>query len=135
MIYLTDRPVGTEATLVLGGNLPVGTVASIYHDGVPTTLPVVFASAGPSGPSTARFTPVTNGLHTLVLSSGSVVANIDVVTRTLQSYLRNVEDEALGSWIWSRVDGTLQMLRQDGSVLANFAAVDTQTESSRERIL
>lgn len=135
MIYLTDRPVGTEVTMVLGGDFPVGTTAYIYHDGVLTALTVAFTSVGSVGPSTAKFTPVTTGLHTLVMLDGTVVANVDVVTRTLQSYLRNVEDEALGSWVWNRADGTLQMLRQDGSVLANFAAVDTQTESSRERIL
>ena len=135
MNYLTDRSVGVEVTLVVEGNLPVGTGAQLYLEGAPVTLPVSFASLGPTGPSTAKFTPTSSGLYTLVLVDGSVVANVDVVSRTLQSYLRNVEDEALGSWVWNRVDGTLQMLRQDGSLLANFAAIDTQTESSRERIL
>lgn len=135
MIYLTDRVVGAEVTIVIVGDHPMGTGAQLYVDGVPVTLPVSFASLGSTGPSTVKFTPASSGLYTLVLVDGSIVANVDVVTRTLQSYLRNVEDEALGSWVWNRVDGTLQMLRQDGSVLANFAAVDTQTESSRERIL
>ena len=135
MLTIYDRPVGTEVVFLVEGNFQAGTSAQVYRDGAPTSVAVTFSSFGSTGPSAVRFTPTTNGLHTVVMGDGSIAAHVDVVTRSSQSYLKNIEDEALGSWTWNRVDGTLQLLRQDGSALADFAVVDTQTESSRERLL
>lgn len=135
MLVLSDRQVGVEVVIHIEGNFPTGTTANVYREGVLTSLVVTFSSFGSTGPSVARFTPSTTGLHSLVLSDGTVAAHVEVNTRTQLSYLKNIEDEALGSWVWNRVDGTLQLLRQDGSALADFAVVDTQTESSRERLL
>lgn len=134
MLFLPDRPVGVEVVFMVEGNHPTGTTAQVYRDGTITALLPGFSSMGSTGPSVVRFTPVSSGLYTVVLTDGSIAAHVDVVARSSVSYLKNIEDEALGSWTWNRVDGTLQVLRQDGSELANFAVVDTQTESSRERL-
>ena len=135
MIAIYDRPVGAEVAVMIEGAWGPSTVGKVYCEGVITQLPLSFSAMSPTGPSVARFTPVTQGLHTVVLQDGSIAFHVDVVPRSSQTYLRNIEDEALGSWVWDRVNGTLQMLRQDGSVLADFAVVDKQTESSRERLL
>ena len=135
MLFLPDRQVGVEVVFMVEGHHPEGTPSQVYRDGAITALQASFLSLGSTGPSVTRFTPVSSGLHTVVLADGSIAAQVDVVPRSSLSYLRNIEDEALGSWTWNRVDGTLQLLRQDGSELANFAVIDTQTESSRERLL
>lgn len=134
MTHLSDRPINSEVVFLIEGNHTAGNTVSVYKDGVVTTQHPTLTSAGAQGPSTLRFTPTATGLYTFVMSDGSIAGSADVVSRTSQSMLKNLEDEALGSWVWDRVNGTLQMLRQDGSVLANFAVVDTQTEGSRERL-
>lgn len=136
MLTLYDRPVGTEVAFPIEGSFPSNTPVQVYKDGVATALQVTFTPVGVSGPTIVKLTPTSSGLYALVLTSdGTLAAYIDVVARTVTSYLKNIEDEALGSWTWNRTEGTLQLLRQDGSALADFAVADTQTESSRERLL
>ncbi|HET8686723.1 MAG TPA: hypothetical protein VFM18_08670 [Methanosarcina sp.] len=133
MIFLPDRQVGTEVTFLIEGNFP-SPAYQAYLNGTITTLTVNFSSMGSTGPTVVSFTPPTSGLYGVVMQDGSIAAQVDVVTKNTQTFLKNIEDEALGSWNWNRAEGTLQLLRQDGSDLASFAVVDTPTESSRERI-
>lgn len=133
MITLYDRQVGQPVNLILPGNV---TSLTTYRDGETLTgFNMALSAFGTTGPTRMTFTPPSTGLYSFVDANGEVLCHIDVVTRSSQTYLKNIEDEALGSWTWNRVDGTLQLLRQDGSALADFAVVDTQTESSRERLL
>lgn len=53
----------------------------------------------------------------------------------LVSSLKNIEEEALGSWKWDKTCGNMEMFRQDGTTLATFKVIDTLDEASRERIL
>jgi hypothetical protein len=66
--------------------------------------------------------------------NGQIFGYVDVVSRSLDSYLKNIEDEALGSWTWDKQAGTLTMLKQDGTQLAIFNVVDNLTTASRERV-
>lgn len=132
-ISLHDKQVGDEVTLLIDGD-KTSSLLQVYVGSTLSSLPVVTLLL-PSGVTTSlKFTPTSNGVHTLLVD-GAVYAVVDCVGRSLASYLRNIEDEALGSWVWDKVAGTLQLLRQDGSALANFAVADTQTNSSRERLL
>lgn len=133
MLVLHDRQVGQPVNIILPGAV---TSLTAYKDGE-TFMSGSFtlSTFGLLGPTRLTFTPTATGLYSFVDTNGEVLCHIDVVARSSQSYLKNIEDEALGSWTWNRVDGTLQLLRQDGSALADFAVVDTQTESSRERLL
>ena len=136
MIFLSDRPIGSQLSILVEGSLSPSHAVAVYRDGAVAspTVPVTVSNFGPTGPTKLSFTPPITGMYTLVLEDGSIAAHVDAVSRNCQSYLKNIEDEALGSWSWDRTTGTLQMLRQDGSVLANFAVVDTLTENSRERL-
>lgn len=133
MLVLDDRQVGQPVNLVLPGRV---TALTPYKDGETlTNFAMTLAPFSATGPTRLTFTPSSTGLYSFADAGGEVFCHVDVVGRSSQSYLKNIEDEALGSWTWNRVDGTLQLLRQDGSALADFAVVDTQTESSRERLL
>jgi hypothetical protein len=68
-----------------------------------------------------------------VIFNNNLVAFIEVVTKSIYSSLKNLEDEALGSWIWDKQLGKLDMIRQDGTPLASFDVVENLTTASRER--
>lgn len=95
-------------------------------------LPIDFRDYGEKGLYSFSFVPLVTGEHALY-AYGQVLAHIDVQTRSLSSFLQNLEDEALGSWQWDKTGGTLVMLRQDGTDLAHFTVTDDLTSSSRER--
>lgn len=138
MIYTPEHLIGTEVSLPVGlssAELPNGSSIRVYFGPTLSALPVTVQSLAVAGPSLVKFTPNATGRYTVALVDGTLLGVVDVVSRTLQSYARNIEDEALGSWQWDRTTGTLQLLRQDGSVLANFTVTDTLTNSSRERTL
>lgn len=65
--------------------------------------------------------------------NGEIVAFIEVLTKSIYSSIRNIEDESTGSWIWDKVLGTLTMIRQDGSTLSTYAVVENTLTASREK--
>lgn len=134
MIVLLDKPVNTPAvvTTLLSTNTAPSDL-SIYKDGAHLLIPVTFTNLSSSGICSLTFTPTTTGNYTL-FGDGKLLATVEVTSRSLRSYLQNLEDESIGSWLWNKTTGSLELLRQDGSSLANFNVVDTLTESSRERI-
>lgn len=77
------------------------------------------------------FTPTNSGVYSVV-AFGQVQERVLVVTKLSRTMLTNVEDEALGSWQWDKQTGVLTLLRQDGSTLASFNALDSLTSASRE---
>ena len=85
-----------------------------------------------SGLYTFNFTPAATGLFTIFVQS-DIVATLNVTTKDMSVSLANLEDQALGSWTWDKVAGTLTMIRQNGSVLATFLVNDTLTTASRAR--
>jgi len=105
----------------------------LLRDGaVVTTTEVTVTDVGIHGLYNFTFTPQSTGTYTLY-AYGAIQAQVEVVSTSIYTYLRNLEDEALGSWQWNKAEGTLIMLRQDGTELASFAVVDNLTEASRER--
>ena len=138
MIYVQEHALGSEVVLPVqktAAELPDGSGIRVYSGSTLVALTTTVQSLSTVGPALVKFTPNSTGRYTVALQTGEILGVVDVVARTLQSYARNIEDEALGSWQWNRTSGTLQLLRQDGSVLANFTVTDTLTDSSRERTL
>lgn len=117
-------------------NLATGLTTFVYtvlKDGVvsvPSPLPT-FTEVG-SGLYTFNFTPAATGLFCVYIQS-EIAASITVSTKDLASTLANIEDQALGSWTWDKVAGTLTMIRQNGTTLATFLVNDTLTLASRAR--
>lgn len=86
-----------------------------------------------SGIYIISFTPNATG-RTVIIVNGQLVAHVEVVSKSIYSFLKNLEDEAMGSWVWDKRVGTLNMTRQDGTPLANFDVVENLNTASRERV-
>lgn len=104
----------------------------LLKDGVVDLTPITFAEVGVQSLYNYSFTPTATGTYVLH-AYGELQARVEVVTQSLYNSVRNLQDEALGSWQWDKTTGTMVMLRQDGTTLAQFAVVDNLTTSSRER--
>jgi hypothetical protein len=140
-IVLTPRPVNQSVSFLIQN--PSGTPSTsapadltLLRDGsvVPVAEAAYFTDIALHGLARVYFTPIATGLYTL-FAYGEIQGMVDVVSRTTESYLRNLEDEALGSWAWNKSTGYMEMIRQDGTTLAKYAVTDSLTESSRERTL
>jgi hypothetical protein len=138
MIQLTNQiNTPTQVTLVsltstTGQSVP-GDLVFIKDGHVLTQPPAVtFSDLGMHGMYSFTFTLSQTGSY-VMYAYGDIQAQIQVVTKSMFTFLQNIEDEALGSWQWDKVAGTLVMLRQDGTNLANFTVVDSLTEANRER--
>jgi hypothetical protein len=104
----------------------------LLFNGAVSVLPVTFAPV--SGPLyKMTFTPTVTGTY-ILYAFGQLQGVVNVVTQSLYTITKNIQDEAIGSWSWDKTAGTLIMLRQDGTTLAQFTVVDNLTTSSRERI-
>lgn len=107
-------------------------VVALLDGTVLTTQPsFTFLEVG-GGLYTFTFTPNATGAWTIFIQ-GQLI-KVDIVTRTDSSYLKNLEDECLGSWQWDKNAGTLTLIRQDSSDLAVFNVTDTLISASKERI-
>jgi hypothetical protein len=126
---------------------PVGSVAKIYFTSTPGKnigdavvlngsavigSPTLSIYEVLSGIFVVDYIPATTGVH-CVFADGNVIARLEVVQKTSQALLKNIEDEALGSWSWDKQQGNLVMIRQDGTELARFDVVETLEIASRER--
>jgi hypothetical protein len=118
-------------TLISGTAVPGDLV--LLKDGVSNSTPITFTSISASGLCKFTFTPTVTGIYTLY-GQNSIIATVEVVAKSIATYLKNLEDEALGSWQWDKTAGVMTMVRQDGTQLAQFNVVDGLTASSRERI-
>jgi len=109
-----------------------GVVALV--DGVITTLAPAptFTEIG-GGVYTMNFTPSSTG-HLDIFIEGALQIRVDVSTKTLAATVKDLSDEALGSWIWNKLTGVLTLYKSDTSVLATYNVIDTVTEASRERV-
>lgn len=120
----------TIVTAITGTSVPSD--LALFKDGVADLTPVVFTNITAGGVCTFVFTPVSTGVFTL-FGQGIVLATVEVVARSPLSYLKNIEDESMGSWQWDKTTGVMTMIRQDGTQLAQFNVLDNLTTSSRER--
>lgn len=110
---ITDIQVINNGTVLLTPNITI----------VETDVPGIY---------TVTYTPNVTG-RTLIIFQNEVIAYVEVVSRSVYSFLRNIEDEAVGSWTWDKQLGKLQLIRQDGTSLADFDVSDSNIAASRER--
>jgi hypothetical protein len=103
----------------------------LFNNAVSNIVPT-FAAVSSAPLYNFTFTPNTTGLY-LLYAFGTIQGVIKVVTQSLYTITKSIQDEALGSWQWDKVAGTLIMLKQDSTTLAQFAVTDNLTMSSRER--
>jgi hypothetical protein len=94
--------------------------------------PITYSEIG-NGLYTINFTPVVSGLLSIFIEQ-TLIRDIEIVNRTNTAILQNLEDDTLGSWTWDKALGTLNVIRQDGTPLANFKVIETTSNASRERI-
>jgi len=100
-------------------------------DGVLTSISYTTAEIG-NGLYVLTFTPGVTGVYSLFIEQ-TIAAVVNVVTKSLYTFLKNLEDEAIGSWTWDKVTGVLTLTRQDGSTFSTFAVTDTLTSATRQR--
>jgi hypothetical protein len=137
MTYTITTTVNNAVTVTVQGTatgLPIPPDLTLTLNGAVVASPAItFAAVSSSVPLyNFTYTPTSTGTYVLY-AFGSIQCILIVVTQDLYSMCKNIQDEALGSWQWDKVGGTLTMLRQDGTTLATFAVVDNLTTSSRER--
>jgi hypothetical protein len=104
----------------------------IFVDGVLTPETVTFRDLS-NGLYSMSFNSNASGAYTVYIQ-GAIQTRFNVVTRDVYSFLRNIEDEAIGSWTWNKVTGVMSIIRQDSSILGTFKIIDTADSSSRERL-
>lgn len=105
----------------------------VLFNGAVSTIVPTFAAVGAGPLYSFTFTPVATGVY-IVYGFGAIQGLVNVVTQSLYTITKNIQDEAIGSWQWDKVAGNLVMLRQDGTTLATYTVTDTLTTSSRELI-
>lgn len=115
-------------------NLITGIASFAYSalkDGVTASITPTFAEIG-GGLYTISFTPDSTGVYCIFIQ-GEIACSINVTDTDLHASLANIEDQALGSWSWDKVKGTMTMYRQNGTVLASYLVKDSLTAASRDR--
>lgn len=136
-MYTQTVEVNNQVTVTAvgpGTGLPTPPDMALLLNGIPVVSPVISFSQAGAGPLyNFTFTPTNTGTYVLY-AFGDIQGVIEVVTQSLFTITKSIQDEALGSWQWDKTNGTLVLLRQDGTTLAQFNVVDNLTTSSRERI-
>jgi hypothetical protein len=99
-------------------------VYAVVKDGIVAAVAVTKTLVPGTIFSSATFTPVETGTYHFVINN-VIVDVFDVVTRDVFSFLRNVEDQALGSWTWDKSTKVMSLFRQDGTTLGTYLADDT----------
>ena len=107
--------------------------STMLLDGVLNLEPITYSEIG-NGLYVATFTPVATGVYTF-FTEGQIQASFSVVVNTVQKIVRDIQDQALGSWTWDKKTGELTLLRQDASVLATYTISDTLDFASRELVI
>lgn len=129
-----ERVVNTPVVVLGTLNSTSGAVtAVIYKDGALNNTSVTASRLDSNGLVSFSFTPTVSGVY-YVYAENTLVSCVEVVSKSVRTYLQNIEDEALGSWTWDKNTGALQLLRQDGTVLGNYSVIDSLDNSSRERL-
>lgn len=127
---VVNQPVGLYFTAT-PGIIDFSTL-QVFNGGSVVT-PSISVTEISSGLYRASLTPTITGEYALFFQ-GRIVSELEVVTKSVYTFLQNIEDEAIGSWTWDKQLGKLTMLRQDGTTLGQFDVVENMTTASRERI-
>lgn len=99
-------------------------VSVVIKDGVLVAPSVEILPIAGTGMYSAEFTPVETGVYDFV-ADNVIVGSVEIVTRDTFSFLRNLEDQALGGWEWDKTTKVMTIFRQDGSTLGTYLADDT----------
>lgn len=103
----------------------------LIRDGVNAALTITYTEIG-NGLYTANFTPTVTGFYSLFIET-RLQGYITVVTKSLYTFLQNLEDTAIGSWTWDKNTNILLIKRQDGTTLAGFSVQDELAQANRQR--
>jgi hypothetical protein len=107
---------------------------AIVNNGTLVVSPsVTIAEVSGTGIYCVTYTPLATGTYAFHVNS-AIYSVVDIVSRTDQSYLANIEDECLGSWVWNKQAGTLTTYRQDGTLFHTYTVIETITDASRELV-
>ena len=120
-------------TVIAGPDNTTAPTGVLYLNGTAAGISPTFVHQGSTQFWSATFTPNATGIYTLY-AFNAIQFRVNCVPKLSYTMITNVEDEALGSWTWDKTTGTLTILRQNGSTMATMTALDTLTNSSRERI-
>jgi hypothetical protein len=104
----------------------------LVKNGVSTPFTTTYAELG-SGLYVATFTPTSTGTYSFFIQ-GRIQAIVNVVSKTILTFLQNLEDVSMGSWEWDKNTTILTFVRQDGTTLATFNVTDDLATASRERV-
>lgn len=132
MQYLINQSVSIPFTSIgLTTGKTVFTPYFILNGAISAIVPTYTEVGG--GVYLLHFTPTSSGVLSIFIE-GYLLSPMEIVGKLLNTTIQNLEDSSLGSWTWDKVAGVMSLLRQDGSVLANFNVVDTITNASKERV-
>jgi len=120
-------------TVVAGPDNTTTPNGVLYLNGAVSSITPTFVHQGSTQFWSVTFTPTSTGIYSLY-AFGSIQFRIPCVAKTTQQMLTDLSDEALGSWTWDKASGALTLLRQNGTTLATFTALDDLVQASRERI-
>lgn len=129
-----DHLINTPVTLPFVGTIGQLTFPDLtfLKDGVVVVQANTTQALG-NGLFSITFTPTTTGRYEIYVNA-KLQGQVEVVSKTAQSLLTDIVDEALGSWSWDKTTGVLTLLRQNGSTLKTYTVVDNQSTASRELI-
>lgn len=100
------------------------TAVVIIKDGVKVTPSVEVLPITSTTLYSASFIPAETGNYDVAVD-GVIVASVEIVTKDVFTFLRNLEDQALGGWEWDKSTKVMTIYRQDGSVLGTYTSDDT----------
>ena len=93
--------IGAPVRITYKSEIQLPNVATVIKDGVITSLFVATSIITGTAFYQAQFSPVETGLYDLIVDD-LLVGSVEVVSRDVFSILRNIEDQALGSWEWNK---------------------------------
>ena len=119
------------STILRGPDNVSPPVPVLYVGALPATVNPICVQVAGTPYWSVTFTPNVTGLYTLYafgqLQFRTMCNNGSFIER-----IKNIEDEALGSWQWNKSSGELVLYRQDGTELTRYVVKDELTSASRE---
>lgn len=129
-----EAALNTSISFVISGpNSGALTDLVLYLNGNTTAITPTALQIGTTNAWKITFTPTSTGVYS-VYAFNAVQLQVQCNLKSMQTYLANIEDEALGSWTWDKTTGVLTVLRQSGATLATHTIVDNSSTASRERV-
>lgn len=132
--YLISQPIKIPFTSQgLATGLTTFTPIVLVNGSIPDSMPTFTYTEIGSGIYTINFAPNVSGKWAIFIGE-SLQLQFEVVSKDFATYLKNLEDQALGSWMWDKTTGVLTLLRNDSTTLATYQVADTLEAASRERV-